>query len=1115
MPFEFTTTEIEALFEEKTFERAVDIYRQGKVRSVTLEPTTSSTLLKLKGITQGSYNERYMQHISLTRSPRGLILNSSCTCPMGYDCKHAAAVLLKAHNQLQQPQGLAKSVPAISQSPANVEARQFEQWLQTFAKQQLENLPEKPQEHEFRYRLFSKAENPHNLPLDSTSNDLDIWSQHLTATGRLSNPKKVTNAKFLDGSKYGYSEYSDASEAIGQLLSLCTFGPFNKSQIVFKEACGFFALKTLVETGQCFFKNNEPPLQWRDEPIEKPLVFNEQAQRFELPFGNHEFWVFCEPPVLINTQTNQVQPIKSSLSGASLYQLLQMPKANTALLSRLLPLLEEEQARLTQQKRQKVAPLPKIKGLEDKEIAPDLHPILRLIQHPNHVVSFELDCYYPPYTCHFFPRTTSLTQRIDGQKIILKRQVEAEDKAILRLMDFLLPLNPEQDQIDPYGEPMISPLFWDLPGESLATQMGLEAFLALQDELPNLADEGWILEGFAEQTLEVLNIEDISVESQNQSEWFELGFDMVVNGQSIPLEPIIHRLIGQYQSSEEMPDRLQVLNENQQVFEFSKTQIAPIFDTLIQLYKIHDANGDKLRLSRFDAHLIAGLSDAPIRWLGSKDSLKLAEKLKTFQGIQTVQPPQGLQAQLREYQQFGLNWLGFMHEFGFNGILADDMGLGKTLQTLSFLLHLKETQQLDKPALLVVPTSLIGNWKAEAARFVPDLKLLTLHGQDRFSDFEHIPNADLVLTTYPLIPRDAERFAEMPFSLIILDEAQKIKNPTTKLYQSLQCLKAQHRLALTGTPVENHLGELWALFNFLMPGFLGNLKHFKATYQKPIELEGNRAVQTQLNQKVAPFLLRRTKHQVVNELPDKTEIIRKVEFEKDQAQLYETIRLTMTEKVREAVAQNGLAKSQITLLDALLKLRQVCCDPGLVKLDAASKVKHSAKLELLMDLVTELLEGDHRILIFSQFTSMLRIIEDALTHAKIAVTVLTGQTKKRDEAIERFRSGEVDVFLISLKAGGVGLNLTEADSVIHYDPWWNPAAENQATDRAYRIGQDKEVFVYKLVVANSIEEKILNLQAKKQALQDQLYQKSQDKNNAEPDHKLTLSGEDLMALLQS
>jgi SNF2 family DNA or RNA helicase len=341
---------------------------------------------------------------------------------------------------------------------------------------------------------------------------------------------------------------------------------------------------------------------------------------------------------------------------------------------------------------------------------------------------------------------------------------------------------------------------------------------------------------------------------------------------------------------------------------------------------------------------------------------------------------------------------------------------------------------------------------------------------------------DLVITSYALLPRDEAILAKERFHLVILDEAQYIKNPKTKYAQIVCQLNARHQLCLTGTPMENHLGELWSQFNFLLPGFLGGELQFRRLFRTPIEKGNDLPRRELLAKRIGPFVLRRRKEDVAAELPPKTEIRQNVELAGAQRDLYETIRLAMHERVQAEVQKKGLSRAHIIILDALLKLRQVCCDPRLVKLEAARKVAESAKLELLMDLVPEMLSEGRKILLFSQFTSMLALIQERLAAEAIPYVLLTGETTDRATPIQKFQNGQAPLFLISLKAGGTGLNLTAADTVIHYDPWWNPAVETQATDRAHRIGQTKSVFVYKLITVGTVEEKILALQERKRGL---------------------------------
>jgi SNF2 family DNA or RNA helicase len=480
--------------------------------------------------------------------------------------------------------------------------------------------------------------------------------------------------------------------------------------------------------------------------------------------------------------------------------------------------------------------------------------------------------------------------------------------------------------------------------------------------------------------------------------------------------------------------------------------------------------------------LAAALGEG-VAWQGASGLKQLMAQLKGgANALQTPLLPEGLKAELRPYQLQGVSWLQFLREQQLAGVLADDMGLGKTLQTLTHILLEKENGRLQKPALIVTPVSLLGNWQREAARFTPSLRTLVLHGAQRHGAAQDMLDADIVLTPYSLLGRDKERWQSVPWTMVVLDEAQNIKNASTDVAQSAFDLPARQRLCLSGTPMENHLGELWSLFHFLMPGFLGSQRQFKELYRTPIEKQGSSERLTELSRRVTPFMLRRTKKLVASDLPDKIESLSTVTLEGKQADLYETIRLTTEKAVREALSTRGLAQSQIQVLDALLKLRQVCCDPRLVPLPAAQKVKQSAKLEHLMDILPEMLAEGRKVLLFSQFTSMLELIEQELPKHKIEWAKLTGQSKKRDEIIERFTSGQVPLFLISLKAGGVGLNLPQADTVIHYDPWWNPAVENQATDRAHRIGQKNQVFVYKLVAAGTIEERMLALQERKAQL---------------------------------
>jgi superfamily II DNA or RNA helicase len=493
---------------------------------------------------------------------------------------------------------------------------------------------------------------------------------------------------------------------------------------------------------------------------------------------------------------------------------------------------------------------------------------------------------------------------------------------------------------------------------------------------------------------------------------------------------------------------------------------------------------DALRASLLEAHRVGAHNAWQLE--GDVGLASLAKRLKALGAPQPVAAPEGLQVQLRPYQLEGLAWLQYLRAHSLGGILADDMGLGKTAQALAHVLVEKHAGRLDLPVLVVLPTSLIFNWQAEATRMAPELRLLTLQGPERADLFAQMPDHDLVLTTYPLLWRDMDALAAQRFHLVILDEAQMVKNAGSRSARALRRLQTRHSLCLTGTPMENHLGELWAQFDWLMPGFLGDARHFAARWRKPIEENGETLRAALLAQRVRPFILRRRKQDVASELPPRTEVIKRVQLQGQQRELYESVRVAADVQVRRVLQRQSFNGAQISILDALLKLRQVCCDPYLVKGSKLLDGVERAKLELLADMLPALVEEGRRVLVFSQFTELLDLIADQLHTQALPFLSLTGKTSPKDRGgvVQRFQAQEVPILLLSLKAGGVGLNLTAADTVIHMDPWWNPAVEEQATARAHRIGQDQPVFVYKLVVEGSIEERMLELQARKLALAD-------------------------------
>ena len=603
---------------------------------------------------------------------------------------------------------------------------------------------------------------------------------------------------------------------------------------------------------------------------------------------------------------------------------------------------------------------------------------------------------------------------------------------------------------------------------------------------------GWSIDADPKLGLTIHDIQDffpaIETDADHGIDWFRFDVTGEFDGKKISLIPQIARAIAEdwhlrYPDPEKLPETILLPCDKpgDGHIRFPARRFLEMVEQVRHLFHGGSGGNGPIRLDRLSA---AGVADALA--IDSSETTRtlanLGRNLRDIHGLPPAEVPATIQAELRHYQIDGFRWLQFLARHGLHGILADDMGLGKTLQTLAHLAALHEKSP-GKPSLVIAPTSVVPNWAAETEKFASSLKVLVLHGGERADNFDQIATSDIVLTTYPLLVRDFDELSKHHWHALVLDEAQYIKNPKAVSSHCACKLKAAHRVCLSGTPMENHLGELWSLMRFLMPGFLADEKTFNNFIRRPIERDHSENAQLALNRRVSPLILRRTKDQVATELPEKTTLIHGIDLTAKQTDLYESVRAAMDKRVRDAISDKGLAKSHIIVLDALLKLRQICCHPQLLKSEAAQRVLESAKLEYLtQELLPTLLEEGRRILLFSQFTSMLELIEEHLHLEKIPFLKLTGQTKERANLVKKFQSGEIPIFLISLKAGGTGLNLTAADTVIHYDPWWNPAAENQATDRAHRIGQTKPVFVHKLVCRSTIEDRILELQKHKSAL---------------------------------
>ena len=1003
-------------------------------------------------------------------------IDGDCSCPMLYNCKHIAAACLQYMSFFSQ------GLPSPSSTPACLD------WLNHF--DEPNNQPDLSQEFIAYILKPSKTDYIYTLDFQITREG---------KKGGLNKGRKTS----LNSIRYSYS-YSNYIQAIDEEIALLLSSLQHSYQGTpeITGSTGSIALSKILQTGRLFFLSHQsPPIQASEA---RPLQFNWQqeneAYKLFLNIDPTADLILTDPPFYLDKQLHcSGSIINPDMSYQQLQKIASIPDVPEEY-------VDEFSMRLTLEFPSITLPSPKkITFTEINDAQPTPKATLIGVQlNPNHYAHFiQLNFVYDDKIISAdFPAPLSTVQSEQGV-FRIHRDLDSEQLAI----DKLFELGFQIAEINNLKE-----LTFLSPADNSIIDSASRWASFIQNTASQLTEQGWIVETDESFKINFQIAEDWHSDiEESDNDWFEMNFQINVNGQKMPLLPLIMPVIENY-TLEDLPENLSIPIAEHHFVNLPSSQLKPFLEIVFALFDNASVNENgSLTLSRFDAATLAELdthSYGIFSINGGKKLIETGKKLKGFTGIDNITPPEGLNASLRDYQQQGLNWLQFLREYSFAGILADDMGLGKTIQALCHLLVEKESGRLTKPCLIIAPTSLMGNWRREAERFTPDLNVLTLQGSERKQHFDKIKDHDLILTTYPLLPRDKEVLLAIDYHYLILDEAQVIKNPKAQAAHIVREIKTANRLCLTGTPMENHLGELWAQFDFLMPGFLGNSTFFKKTYRNPIEQHADEQQAQRLSKRIQPFLLRRTKQEVATELPAKTEIIRSIPLYDKQAALYESIRITMEKKVRDAIADKGLARSHITILDALLKLRQTCCDPRTLSLKEAHKVNESAKLDLLMEMLPEQLEEGRRILIFSQFTKMIALIEIELKDQNIKYSKLTGQTKKRDEAIDRFKNGEADVFLISLKAGGVGLNLTEADTVIIFDPWWNPAAESQAADRAHRIGQDKPVFVYKLITENTVEEKILAMQEKKRALADSIY------NKGKKDASSKLSANDLTELFK-
>ncbi|HXT81888.1 MAG TPA: DEAD/DEAH box helicase [Acetobacteraceae bacterium] len=1087
-------SDLRALFQPRTLEAGRVYEQRGRVRDLRIAEGGGH----ISAATQGSAPDPYEQRIRVVHSRRGgLSIVGICTCPVHRLCKHLAAVLIAAHRrQLLMDDALPPSSSGAARRDRHPVASAKERALPTNITGWLDGLGSSEDADTEAYPPGMRHRILYVLGPEAVRNGAPrLKIQPMSAILRKDGGWGSARQYSPNQVQYAARFLRPSDRLILTRLGRRTGG------IVPPDDDPADLLRRILGTGRAHWETITGPLL-----TEGPARHGRIAWTL-LPDGSQQAALEAEDGL---TAFRTPDPWYCDPSSGTMGELTtDLPRSVTDRLLSAPPISADDAPRVREELVRRLPNLPVVVPNElpaAERITAPLRPHLRLINgtlpmDPAHgngsgrpvgsglfaVPLARLSWQYGPVTV---PSTSGPQARItvlNGAlyEPVRDRHGEVETLDHLRRLGFgrvaqLVPVYYQHAHTEDFA---------------LQEGYGRVSWLHLvTHEIPQLRRLGWTIE--FDDAFPLVTIEpdtEIAAELIESSgiDWLELHLGVMVDGQRIDLIPALIRLITRPDSatllegSDDAPLALPL--PDGRLLSLPLSRIRPTVQTLLELLASGaiDADSGRIGFSRTGAADLALLEErAGLVWRGGEALRALGRQLREAGGaIEAAAAPEAFGATLRPYQAQGVGWLQFLGAAGLGGVLADDMGLGKTVQTLAHLLIDKAAGRLDRPALIVCPTSLIPNWMMEAARFAPTLRVLTLHGPARHSRFPEIPAHDLVLTTYPLLTRDHEILTQQDWHVVVLDEAQMIKNPNAATTRQALRLQARQRLCLSGTPLQNHLGELWSLFDFLAPGLLGSHQSFRTRFRLPIEKRGDAERQALLTRRVRPFLLRRTKEEVVTELPPKTEITEAVEMEPAQRSVYEAIRLAMHARVKAAIEEKGLARSGIIILDALLKMRQACCDPRLLKLRATERAKAgSAKLDRLMEMLAIMLAEGRRVLLFSQFTEMLALIERRLTEQDVKYVMLTGSTRDRATPVRQFQSGAVPLFLVSLKAGGVGLNLTAADTVIHYDPWWNPAVEDQATDRAHRIGQNKKVFVHRLVTLRSIEEKMETLKEKKRSL---------------------------------
>lgn len=1052
--------------DDRTLDRAEDYYLKGKINSIEY----SFNPLRCQASVAGSKRQAYSLHIT---EEDGQCF-ASCSCPVGYNCKHIGAVLFYLEGVLEYKQGLGAGADGVAAENKLSIPSEIKNWIASLRRPMQPQQIETQKQTAKKQVIFILRTSPFHLKID-------IQLQSLKKDGSPS--KTIPNALRLDNLLVGGNQAAAffTEEDWGIISHAIRSGAAGHTEIRLKDIDNVdLFLKKIADTGRLHFELwNGSLMHWGDE---RPGNFEWESfpemlvQRLVCRTTPPAFGCIAIKSRLfyVDIEKNRLGPVLLKEDPDMIPKLLQAPPIPIEQVNDVLDYMEKEASCPNSYKPKKI----KQNVIQTK---PTAHLLLepveegyahfkrcRIAAAPH----FQYETHKLAYSFER-PKTTLIANQEECS--VIQRDFAFEDKMVRTLSKY-------------EARPYFGKIFLDGHHCGTCKNSVLKKFLEKHSDF--LTKSGWKIDLHPDFSVkEFHEADDWYVETEQEDNgWLSLEMGIEINGVRHNLIPLIEQITSQLDRN---TDRnflntpfFILTTEDGIAIKVPAERIKKLIDAFSLEFKTN--SGDKLKISEWNLQLLndAKLADeaANFRWFGDQKFLQLAKQFNKGNPIEKTRPPKNLETNLRPYQREGLDWLHFLRKNRLSGILADDMGLGKTIQVLSYIQSVIESEKKIAPILVIVPKSLIFNWVNEIKKHAPSLSYVILHGDSRKGLYENLSGYDVAFITYSLLAKDKEQLLQHHFYMLVLDEAQNIKNSKTQTYAALQLLKADHRLCLSGTPIENHLGELWSIVNFLMPGYLGKQKVFNQVFRTPIEKNGSEKQKKNLNQRLSPIFLRRNKELVAKDLPPKTEIIERVEFDEHQRDLYEMVRIRVYDNLLQEFQKKGINASKIAILDAILKLRQVCCDPRLLKTKQKKQGAKSAKLGHLMGMIPQLIEGGSRVLLFSQFTSMLELIEAELHAEGIEYSILTGQTINRQEQVARFQNRQVPLMLLSLKAGGVGLNLTEADTVIHYDPWWNPAVENQATDRAHRIGQTKKVFIYKLIVNGSIEEKILDLQQRKKTL---------------------------------